>query len=260
MNQLPWADLEGILSFVADVGALDFDRPYPRAVLERLAELVPCDAVTYQEADLHAKRFQMVVGIGPDGDTDRDIDDEQLYWAVGPCPISDYRARTGDLSAVRMSDVVNQRRYREMPIFQQYFHPAGLEQMIDVGLPTAPQCHRSFILFREEGERDFSERDRAVLDAVQPHFSHLEQVAALRRRLAEVLRTQDSNAEPRPSMQLTTRERQIVELVAEGKTNAQIALELWVAPSTVKKHLENVYEKLGVGRRAAAATWVGLNH
>lgn len=31
---------------------------------------------------------------------------------------------------------------------------------------------------------------------------------------------------------------------------------LWVAPSTVKKHLENVYEKLGVGRRAAAAMLV----
>ncbi|MEO8463289.1 MAG: helix-turn-helix transcriptional regulator [Chloroflexota bacterium] len=229
-------------------------------MLERLAGLVPCDAVTYQEADLHAKRFRMVVGVGPDGDADDAIDEEQLYWAVGPCPISDYRDRTGDLAAVRMSDVVSQRRYREMPIFREYFRPAGLEQMIDVGLPTAPQCHRSFILFRQESDREFSERDRAVLDAVQPHFSRFEQVAALRHQLAERARAQDSSAEARPLTQLTTRERQIVELVAEGKTNAQIALELWVAPSTVKKHLENVYEKLGVGRRAAAATWVGLNH
>jgi DNA-binding CsgD family transcriptional regulator len=36
-------------------------------------------------------------------------------------------------------------------------------------------------------------------------------------------------------------------------TNSQIAAELWVAPSTVKKHLENVYDKLGVNRRTAAA-------
>jgi DNA-binding CsgD family transcriptional regulator len=54
--------------------------------------------------------------------------------------------------------------------------------------------------------------------------------------------------------ELTPREREIVWLVAEGKTNAQIAVDLWVAPSTVKKHLEHVYEKLGVGRRTAAAT------
>ena len=39
-------------------------------------------------------------------------------------------------------------------------------------------------------------------------------------------------------------------------TNAQIAAELWVTPATVKKHLENVYLKLGVGSRAAAASRV----
>ena len=44
-------------------------------------------------------------------------------------------------------------------------------------------------------------------------------------------------------------------------TNAQIAAQLWVAPSTAKKHLEHVYEKLDVGRRAAVATQVrALRH
>lgn len=42
-------------------------------------------------------------------------------------------------------------------------------------------------------------------------------------------------------------------LAAHGKTNTQIAAELWVTPGTVKKHLENVYAKLGVTGRAAAA-------
>jgi DNA-binding CsgD family transcriptional regulator len=53
---------------------------------------------------------------------------------------------------------------------------------------------------------------------------------------------------------LTTREREILAMVAEGKTNAQIAAALWISPATVKKHLENVYVKLGVGSRAAAAS------
>jgi len=77
----------------------------------------------------------------------------------------------------------------------------------------------------------------------------------MRRKLAELLRAQDPEAAPEPWRRLTTREREIV-LVAEGKTNAEIAAQLWVAPSTVKKHLENVYEKVGVGRRAAAVTYV----
>ena len=54
--------------------------------------------------------------------------------------------------------------------------------------------------------------------------------------------------------------RYVVVLVAEGKTNAQIAAQMWVAPSTVKKHLENVYGKLGVGTWTAAATLVHAIH
>jgi DNA-binding CsgD family transcriptional regulator len=51
---------------------------------------------------------------------------------------------------------------------------------------------------------------------------------------------------------LTDREREILELVAAGKTNGEIAEAIWIAPGTVRKHLENVYEKLGVHSRTAA--------
>ena len=58
--------------------------------------------------------------------------------------------------------------------------------------------------------------------------------------------------EERASPPLTDREREILELVAAGKTNAEIAEAIWIAPGTVRKHLENVYEKLGVHSRTAA--------
>jgi DNA-binding CsgD family transcriptional regulator len=197
-----------------------------------------------------------MVGIGPDDEAD----DEDLYWTVGPCPISEYRARTGDLSAVRMSDLIGQRQYHELPIFREYFHPAGLDHMIDVGLPAAARRHRSFILFRQAGGGDFSERDCAVLDMLRPHFRNLEARAALGQRLSESVGTQGGGGTSGAYAGLTPREREIVWLVAEGKTNAQIAVKLWVAPSTVKKHLEHVYEKLGVGGRTAAATLTRAIH
>ena len=260
MMRLPRTDLEEILSFVADVGDVEFDEPYPLEVVGRLQDLVPCDALTYQEADLHAKRFHAMVGIGPDGESDDQTDDQDLYWTIGPCPISAYRARTGDLSAVRMSDVIGRQRYHELPIYRDYFHPAGLDHMIDVGLPAAPRQYRSLILFRRTGAGDFSERDRAVLEMLRPHLAVLEARAELRRRLSEALSTQYGVGKSSSFIQLTPREREIVVLVAEGKTNAQIAAQLWVAPSTVKKHLENVYGKLGVGTRTAAATLVHAIH
>jgi len=51
---------------------------------------------------------------------------------------------------------------------------------------------------------------------------------------------------------LTGPEHEVLALVREGKTNAQIAAELWIAPGTVRKHLENTYEKQGVRSRTAA--------
>jgi DNA-binding CsgD family transcriptional regulator len=51
---------------------------------------------------------------------------------------------------------------------------------------------------------------------------------------------------------LTSREREILSWVVRGKTNPEIAAILWIAPGTVRKHLENIYEKLDVSTRAGA--------
>jgi DNA-binding CsgD family transcriptional regulator len=51
---------------------------------------------------------------------------------------------------------------------------------------------------------------------------------------------------------LTKRERDILELVADGHGNKQIAARLGISTNTVKTHLEMVFEKLGVSSRAEA--------
>jgi DNA-binding CsgD family transcriptional regulator len=51
---------------------------------------------------------------------------------------------------------------------------------------------------------------------------------------------------------LTTREVEILRLVAAGHTNIGVAYGLGISPRTVQKHLERIHEKLGVGTRTAA--------
>jgi two-component system nitrate/nitrite response regulator NarL len=51
---------------------------------------------------------------------------------------------------------------------------------------------------------------------------------------------------------LSEREREIVELTADGHSVADIAERLYLSPATVKTHLQRVYQKLGVSDRAAA--------
>jgi two-component system, NarL family, nitrate/nitrite response regulator NarL len=55
---------------------------------------------------------------------------------------------------------------------------------------------------------------------------------------------------------LTTREKQIAALVSEGLSNKEIALGLRIGPATVKNHVHNILDKLGVRRRAAIAARV----
>lgn len=54
---------------------------------------------------------------------------------------------------------------------------------------------------------------------------------------------------------LTNREWEILELVAEGKKNRQIAQRLCITENTVEQHLKKVYSKLHVDNRVAASQW-----
>ena len=58
---------------------------------------------------------------------------------------------------------------------------------------------------------------------------------------------------------LTKREREILQHVTEGYSNAQLARILWVTEQTIKFHLSNVYRKLEVSNRTEAARWAQLN-
>jgi DNA-binding NarL/FixJ family response regulator len=57
---------------------------------------------------------------------------------------------------------------------------------------------------------------------------------------------------------LTRREFEILQLVAEGHSNAELARMLWVTEQTVKFHLSNIYRKLDVSNRTEASRWAQL--
>jgi DNA-binding NarL/FixJ family response regulator len=58
-----------------------------------------------------------------------------------------------------------------------------------------------------------------------------------------------------PGADLSAREREVLELVAEGLANKQIAKRLGIAERTVKVHLGSVFRRIGVTDRTSAALW-----
>ena len=54
---------------------------------------------------------------------------------------------------------------------------------------------------------------------------------------------------------LTAREREVLVLVADGRTNEQIAVELFMSPKTASVHVSRIISKLGVANRTEAAAY-----
>jgi DNA-binding CsgD family transcriptional regulator len=75
------------------------------------------------------------------------------------------------------------------------------------------------------------------------------------RRVAELPAPAGAIARAEPAPKLTRRQREILRLVAEGRSNGEVARLLWVTEQTVKFHLANVYRKLRVANRTEASRW-----
>ncbi len=79
--------------------------------------------------------------------------------------------------------------------------------------------------------------------------------------LVQVLRelTAQTAPPPRKTFGLTSRELEVVTLITEGCTNRDIATSFGISEETVKRHLTNIFNKLGVGNRLELALFA-LNH
>ena len=64
----------------------------------------------------------------------------------------------------------------------------------------------------------------------------------------------------RPRPNLTEREKEVLRLVCDGLTNAEIATKLHVSRETVKSELKRIFRKIGVGNRTQAAVLLVKNH
>ncbi|MCB0103995.1 MAG: response regulator transcription factor [Anaerolineales bacterium] len=69
-----------------------------------------------------------------------------------------------------------------------------------------------------------------------------------------------TNLPPAPGLDLTEREREVLALMVDGLSNAQIAVRLGVSASTIKSHVSNILSKLGVASRTEAVTLALRNH
>jgi len=159
----------------------------------------------------------------------------------------------------------------------------GVSLEVLVGLGTAIVLHRlvwgrgfvrTIVLTASEDEQDYVETVRRgargivlkqaaserLLEGIRK--VHRGEIWIDQRVAAEVMKAMTRPGPPAPAgekVQLTPRENEIVTLVTQGYRNKEIAEKLSISEQTVKNHLQNIYDKLGVSDRLELALYA-LHH
>jgi DNA-binding CsgD family transcriptional regulator len=158
----------------------------------------------------------------------------ELYRSADACSSAD---RTGDIASVaKLSDFVSDRQWQASPMSIDY--ASGRMRTLMAYLPDEPGHRTRLYLWRASG-RDFDERDRLLLTLLRPHL------------IASFRAAERSRQAPAA---LTSRQLELLQYVAQGYTNTQIARRMQLSEGTVRTHLNHIYERLGVTSRTAAVT------
>jgi non-specific serine/threonine protein kinase len=116
-----------------------------------------------------------------------------------------------------------------------------------LGRPTGPakEGHRARYVEQTERSLDPGQLREAQRRGAMMSFSAAAELAIM---VATAVRQEPG--EPTPGRLLSPRERELVTLVAQGRTNAEIATQLYISVRTVTSHLDRIRDKTGYRRRA----------
>lgn len=206
--------------------------------VECLPALVPSEITTLSVCNLDTGRRAVVAdrpgAIGPNelAEFDRHFHEHPLLrdHARNPCAVTK-----------RIGDLVPATCFRESGLYNDYYRRIGIDHVMAVPIHVDQRLLVSFV-FNRCG-RGFDDAERDALDLIRPHLGAFYRLCASLGR---------SGWAPAQEWQLTPREQDVLRWLSAGKTDRDIGAILQISPRTVHKHLQRIYEKLGVETRTAA--------
>lgn len=252
------------LAVLAEASRARGRRELIAAGVQSLGDAIAAASVTFNLWDMRRNKLVDAAGL-KEGSFDLEALEANFDEAAATWMRERPDHRTGG-SVGHLSDWVSRRELHRLAIYNDVYVDAGIEYMQGIALPAPPGYIAGFVLDRGRDRRDFTEDDRETAELIAPVLTNLYRQAAVRERLESRVReleralragSIEDGARAEKLTALTPRELEILRFVARGLTNPQIATRLYISPRTVQKHLRNVYEKLGVRTRTAAAAHLG---
>jgi len=182
-SRLEHRDFKEVLEFLERIYAIsDFDT-FRKQVVSGLQSLVPSEVNGYNEVDIRSQHNQVVYDRPeairvPDGDRifDRYIPEH---------PLIAYSKSTRGHGAVKISDVISTKRFHGLGLYNEFFRLIGIEDQMVVSFPSPRPVIVGVALNRKR--RNFTERDRLLLNLVNPHllqaYGNIEAVSRLNTEL-----------------------------------------------------------------------------
>jgi len=170
-------------------------------------------------------------------------------------------------NGIRVSTILTEMtsaEFHETDLYKEFYGKLGVEDQLAFSLQQGNNVY-GIVYSRDYA---FTERELAMMEVIRPHvqiaWQNWEHSRALEQRISLL---EEKNIISESSMKqaeaakqllggLSTRQREVTELVARGKGNREIADTLYISPKTVGKHLENIFYALDIHHRASlAALW-----
>lgn len=146
----------------------------------------------------------------------------------------------------RETDIISDEARTRTEYYKKVYKPNNWHYSLQMVLALEGEFVGVMTLYRNTGKNDFLYEDIFVLEQLKEHLAY---------RLYKELEKRGSISEKMTITQvvekydLTRREHTILHLLLDGKGNADICEELAITDNTLKKHILNIYRKLGINNR-----------
>ena len=144
----------------------------------------------------------------------------------------------------RASDIREEDTFTDSSLYKAIYEPQNIYYGIQAIMVAREKKLGLLGIFRSKEEGDFTERDVFVINTLLPHLEYKLAMFKENIGIGGQSKLADFSA-----FDLTKKELEIVQLIAEGKTSKELAESLYISKSTLDKHLYNIYRKFNVKGR-----------
>jgi len=238
MNHLETSDWLVLNNLIYKIYSTNDLSEMRKTLLEQLKMVIDFDSADFFLGKKDgAKGLEGLVSYNCDMDTSAQYD--ELDYSRGIM-------YTGKSMVYRESDIISEDKRKQTEYYQKVYRPNNWHYSLQMVIAKEKKFLGVITFYRTIGKDDFNYDDIFLLDMLKDHIAL---------RLYQTIENEDCTADKLTvhqtveKHQLTKREETIIRLLMNGLDNDVICKELSISPNTLKKHILNIYRKLGINNR-----------